>query len=199
MHVYQQDLGEHSVCLLIDPVKSLHGKLFLKAMRLKPEFMKMFTENKDKKDFSQNVVNNYQVTSADVFQEVPITISNCHLIDQYLWELGSSPTYAIGTTEENIIAAEQVLTPYQTLSATAMVEQTEAILGELNKYQTLSRARNKDDPRDKDAKPSRLDTLTLTAQLNTLSRHMCDVSHIAFESISLCEALQQAQQASSNI
>eukprot|EP01059_Diplonema_ambulator_P033916 TRINITY_DN7351_c0_g1_i1.p1 TRINITY_DN7351_c0_g1~~TRINITY_DN7351_c0_g1_i1.p1 ORF type:complete len:327 (+),score=115.10 TRINITY_DN7351_c0_g1_i1:73-1053(+) len=192
MYLYQSELGEHSVCLLFDPLKSLQGKLHLKALRLKPEFMKMLADNQDKADFSQNIINSYGVTSSDIFHEVPVVIRNCHLIDEFLWELGTSKEYGKETIEDNAVCSDMVLTEYQTLSATKMVEATEQTLSELSKYMNIVR-RGKLNPDEEH--PSRLETLYLTSVISNLSRHMCDVSHIAFESVSLCEALQQAQRA----
>eukprot|EP01064_Diplonema_japonicum_P032327 TRINITY_DN6040_c0_g1_i1.p1 TRINITY_DN6040_c0_g1~~TRINITY_DN6040_c0_g1_i1.p1 ORF type:complete len:325 (+),score=73.01 TRINITY_DN6040_c0_g1_i1:82-1056(+) len=195
MYLYHSDLGEHSVCLLFDPLKSLQGKLHLKALRLKPEFMKMFADNQDKADFSQNVVNNYGVSSSDIFHEVPVVIRNCHLIDEYLWELGTSEEYNKGITENNVVSTDMVLTAYQTLSATKMNEATEQILYELNKYINTCRRNKNAGVGEIEDNPTRLETLYLTSVISNLARHMCDVSHVAFESVALCEALQQAQRA----
>ena len=199
MSIYQSVLGaQNCVCLLFDPLKSLHGKLYLKALKLKPEFIKLYKENSDKKDFCQQVINSSQITSTDFFVELPVTIFNSHLIDEFLWELGTSPQYSLNcTTEDNVVASDLALSTYQTTSATAMVELSENVISELHKYLTLTRKKGSPEE-DRNHKPSRIETLFLTSQLANLSRHTCDVSHVAFESIALCEALQKAAPVSAN-
>ena len=196
MHMYQNVLGEHSVCLLFDPLKSLQGKLYLKALRLKPALMRMLKENADKKEFSQHIINSYGVTSMDIFQELPVSIHNCHLVDQFLWELGRSNEFQSGTTEENLVARDMALSPYQNIHAGGLVESAETVLAELQKYLQLTR-RNRQQAEGQDdrpmGKPSRLETLYSSSQLSSISKHLCDISHLTFESVSLADAIQQAQ------
>jgi len=197
MFVYQEELGEHSVCIVYDPLRSSQGRLYLKALRLKPEFMKMFRENgSEKQDFSQSKINEYMITSQDIFQEVPITVNNNQLIDAFLWELGTSHCFTDGvTTFENVVALDKETSTYQVKTAAALLETTDNICNELQKYQTLTRRR----PAGEEpvpavwGKPSRLETLFLVNQLNNLANHLQDVSHQCFESISLCESVQVAQ------
>eukprot|EP00755_Sulcionema_specki_P017173 Sspe_Gene.63785::Locus_36955_Transcript_1_2_Confidence_0.500_Length_1065::g.63785::m.63785/K03247/EIF3H; translation initiation factor 3 subunit H len=195
MFTYQQELGENCVCIIFDPLRSLHGKLYMKALRLKPEFMKMYKDNTETQDFSQGVINQYQLTSADIFQEVPLTIHNNLLTDVLLWELGSSSDYTKGnTTFENVVALDRVMSQYQTNNAQALLEATENIYMELGRYASTLRKRNQSDD-DRQSRPSRLETMYLINQINTLANHLKDISHISFESISLCQALQTAQTA----
>ena len=195
MAFYQDVLGEHTICLLFDPLKSLQGKLYLKALRLKPSFLKMLKDNQDKKDYSQHIINSHGVTSSDIFQEVPISINNCHLIDQVLWELGRSKEWQKGTTEENLVAQHMALSPYQNINAGTLVENAENVLDELKKYLSITRrSRQVQDNDDRaQGRPSRLETLYYSAQIHTMAKHVCDISHLTFESVSLAEAVQQAQ------
>eukprot|EP01061_Rhynchopus_euleeides_P002477 TRINITY_DN118_c0_g2_i1.p1 TRINITY_DN118_c0_g2~~TRINITY_DN118_c0_g2_i1.p1 ORF type:complete len:332 (+),score=162.48 TRINITY_DN118_c0_g2_i1:121-1116(+) len=194
MALYQEVLGEHTVCLLFDPLKSLQGKLYLKALRLKPQFLKMLKENADKKDFSQHIINNYSVTTLDIFNEVPISINNCHLIDQYLWELGRSQEWQQGTTEENLVAKHMALSPYQNISNGSLVENADNVLDELKKYMNITRrSRQMQDDDRQGGRPSRLETLYCSAQIHNLSKHIQDICHLTFESVSLAHAVQQAQ------
>eukprot|EP01062_Namystynia_karyoxenos_P029340 TRINITY_DN22066_c0_g1_i1.p1 TRINITY_DN22066_c0_g1~~TRINITY_DN22066_c0_g1_i1.p1 ORF type:complete len:334 (+),score=157.27 TRINITY_DN22066_c0_g1_i1:87-1088(+) len=195
MHVYQEELREHSVCIIYDPLRTSQGKLYMKALRLKKQFTDMFAYNQEKQDFSQSKINEHMITSMDIFQEVPITINNNHLIDAFLWELGQSSCFTRGVTSfQNVVAEDRDTSTYQVKTTAALLEATDNICGELQKYQTLTRRR----PPGEEApqvwgKPSRLETLFLINQLNHLANHLQDVSHQCFESIALCESIQAAQ------
>ncbi len=44
-----QELGPNAICLVFDPLKTTHGKLWLKALRLQDKFMQMYKAG----DFTQ--------------------------------------------------------------------------------------------------------------------------------------------------
>ena len=79
---YQTSIGE-SVCLIFDTAKTRKGFLSLKAFRLTPEAIALFKAQ----DFSPESIRNLQVSYRTLFQEVPITIKNSHLVNELMLEL----------------------------------------------------------------------------------------------------------------
>merc|ERR1719261_236394 len=98
----------------------------------------MFRENSEKQDFSQTKINDHNITSLDIFQEIPVTVNNNQLIDAFLWELGTSNCFTDGvTTFENVVALDKETSTYQVKTAAALLETTDNICSELQKYQIL--------------------------------------------------------------
>lgn len=190
MFVYQEELREHSVCVVYDPLRTSQGRLYMKALRLKKRFSEFFAGQ----DFSQAKVNEHMVTSMDILEELPISIRNNELIQAYLWELGLSPCFTRDVTFGNGVAEGKQTSTYQVLTASSLLEATDSVCMELQRYQALTRRRPGDDDRPSVwGRPSRLATLFLANQLGGLANHLHDVSQQCFESASLCDSLQAAQ------
>lgn len=189
MHVYQEELREHSVCVVYDPLRSSQGRLYLKALRLKKGFQEFFAGQ----DFSQAKLNEHHVTSMDMLEELPISIRNNQLIEAYLWELGLSPCFTNSVSFQNDVAQDKQTSTYQVLTAGALLEATDSVCVELQRYQALTRRRPTDDVPSAWGRPSRLETLFLANQLSGLANHLHDVSQQCFESASLCDSLQATQ------
>ena len=69
----------------IDPLRTTQGCLSLKAYRLTPEMMK-FYGNRDQ-DFSPESVKAAGISFEKMFEEIPITIKNSHLVNSMLCEI----------------------------------------------------------------------------------------------------------------
>ncbi|XP_056618363.1 eukaryotic translation initiation factor 3 subunit H-A isoform X1 [Triplophysa dalaica] len=81
---------EESVVLIYDPIKTAQGSLCLKAYRLTPKLMEICKE----KDFSPEGLKKAAVGFEHMFEEVPITIKNSHLINVLMWDLQEKSTVA---------------------------------------------------------------------------------------------------------
>lgn len=69
--------------LLLDPLMTAKGKLSLKALRMTPSMMQMCKEM----DFSPEVLKASGISFESMFEEVPIVISNSHLVNYLFCEI----------------------------------------------------------------------------------------------------------------
>ena len=73
---YQESI-KRCVCVVYDPQDAAQGAFFgLKALKLKDKFMKLFKEGK----VTAMSLNQEGITTRDVFQELPISVSNSSLV-----------------------------------------------------------------------------------------------------------------------
>jgi translation initiation factor 3 subunit H len=91
---YQTDLSPNAVVILYDPMQTAHGNLVLKCYRLTDEAVQL----------RQNGKNNF-INPRNIFQEVPVTLSNPGLVRSLLRDMGdglhgASP--ADGTTFDRL-------------------------------------------------------------------------------------------------
>jgi len=77
-----------SVLIIFDPIATRHGRLGIKAYRLKDCVMEQI---KSEKPFSASVLAEKKISTYDVFEEIPIVIKNHALIQGFLFELTKSP------------------------------------------------------------------------------------------------------------
>lgn len=84
VHFKMQDQIPFSVLLIYDPIATRHGRLAIRAFRLQDEVLKTF-----KKDpvCSIETLSDANVSTHDIFEEVPIVLHNHHLIHGFLFEL----------------------------------------------------------------------------------------------------------------
>ncbi|KAL3775219.1 hypothetical protein ACHAWO_007891 [Cyclotella atomus] len=74
---YQTDLSPNAVVILYDPMQTAHGNLVLKCYRLTDEAVRL----------RQNGKNNF-INPRNIFQEVPVTLSNPGLVRSLLRDMG---------------------------------------------------------------------------------------------------------------
>lgn len=82
-HFAYQTSIEESVCLIFDTAKNNRGILSLKALRLTPMAIKLYSEG----EFDAESIKNCKLTHDVLFEEVPIIIRNSHLVNELLLEL----------------------------------------------------------------------------------------------------------------
>eukprot|EP00127_Corallochytrium_limacisporum_P005231 Clim_evm48s201 gene=Clim_evmTU48s201 len=80
--VYQDQI-EQSVCLLYDPLRTAKGTLCLRALRLTQKFMDLYRAS----DFSHIAIRQANLSYNDIFEELPIKISNSSLMQVLLHEV----------------------------------------------------------------------------------------------------------------
>jgi len=84
-----QSIVEDSICLIYDPVKTLQGNLVMKAYRLSQNALKLCY-----KDFSPESIKKMGLTYDTLFEELPVTIRNSHLVNILLCEIALKQTTA---------------------------------------------------------------------------------------------------------
>jgi len=84
VHFKMQDQIPFSVLLIYDPIATRHGRLAIRAFRLQDEVIATF-----KKDpvCSIESLSQANISTHDIFEEVPIVLHNHHLIHGFLFEL----------------------------------------------------------------------------------------------------------------
>jgi len=81
MFDYQSQI-EDSIVLIYDPIKTNQGLLNIRAYRLSPEAMKLCY-----KDFSPESIKKARITYETLFEELPVTIKNSHLVNIMMCEM----------------------------------------------------------------------------------------------------------------
>jgi len=72
---YQESI-KRCVCVVYDPQEAAQGSFGLKVLKLKDKFLKLFKEGK----VTATKLNQEGITSKDMFQELPITVTNSSLV-----------------------------------------------------------------------------------------------------------------------
>lgn len=72
---YQESI-KCCVCIAYDPQAAAQGSFGLRAMKLKDKFLKLFREGQ----ISASTLNQEGITARDIFQDLPITITNSSLV-----------------------------------------------------------------------------------------------------------------------
>lgn len=81
-------LNERTVALVYDAARSTQGALSIRSFRLTPQLMNAMKDGK----FTTESLQKYSLTYKELFQELPVTIHNSHLVNSLLHQLSSSPS-----------------------------------------------------------------------------------------------------------
>ncbi|KAI8537712.1 hypothetical protein RHMOL_Rhmol09G0046000 [Rhododendron molle] len=79
---YQENI-RRCVCIIYDPSKSNQGVLALKALKLSDSFMELYRSN----NFIGEKLREKNLSWMDIFEEIPIKVSNSALISAFMTEL----------------------------------------------------------------------------------------------------------------
>eukprot|EP00218_Dolichomastix_sp_CCMP3274_P013735 CAMPEP_0170143702 /NCGR_PEP_ID=MMETSP0033_2-20121228/12600_1 /TAXON_ID=195969 /ORGANISM="Dolichomastix tenuilepis, Strain CCMP3274" /LENGTH=337 /DNA_ID=CAMNT_0010380169 /DNA_START=10 /DNA_END=1023 /DNA_ORIENTATION=+ len=79
---YQENI-KRCVCIIYDPLRSAQGALSLRAIRLTEKFMDLYRDT----DFTAERVLEKGLSWGDIFQEIPVTISNSALVSALMGQL----------------------------------------------------------------------------------------------------------------
>ena len=79
---YQENI-RRCVCIIYDPLRSGQGVLAMKALRLQDSFMDLYKNT----DFSGEKLREKNLSWVDIFEEIPIKISNSALVGTIMTEL----------------------------------------------------------------------------------------------------------------
>jgi len=79
---YQHSI-EESIVLIYDPLRTSKGHLSLKALRLTPAMMQLYSE----KEFSPEAIRKAGINFENMFDEIPVVVKNSHLVNALCCEL----------------------------------------------------------------------------------------------------------------
>ncbi|KAE8658416.1 Eukaryotic translation initiation factor 3 subunit H [Hibiscus syriacus] len=82
---YQENI-RRCVCIIYDPSRSNQGVLALKALKLSDSFMELYRTN----NFTGEKLREKNLSWVDIFEEIPIKVSNSALISAFMTELESN-------------------------------------------------------------------------------------------------------------
>lgn len=102
---FQVEFGTRCICLVFDPIRTTRGKIAIKALRLTSKFIKLVKDsiasvNREENGLPANAVLSFEdalisqellaklnVTSDDIFEELPIKIQNSSLVEAFLVDI----------------------------------------------------------------------------------------------------------------
>jgi len=75
-----------AVLIMYDPSATTRGRLVLRSFRLSDKFMTFY----ESKEYSASKIQNMDMSSKEIFQELPLKVHNSHLVHGFLFELRES-------------------------------------------------------------------------------------------------------------
>lgn len=216
-NAYQTSI-EESVCLIFDSAKTSKGFLSLKAYRLTPQAIELYKTS----DFTAENISKLKVSYSQLFDEVPITIKNSHLVNEVLLELSEEIPTERGNQFLDLGTADVLETQLKHLMDSVDEVNQESI--KFNKYQTMAMkqfqdktrylqrrqqensaraARNEEELPEEDinkifkplAPPSRLNSLILSGQILSSADQVSQFCSQSLAKWFATEALQEAKMA----
>jgi translation initiation factor 3 subunit H len=187
---YQTELGPNCVCLVYDPLRTTHGKLCLRALRLKDTFMKLYKSQ----DFTQETIKEKKFTCDDIFEELPLVIHNNSLIDAFIAELSMNKSFVQQAALD--VSFGLNTTGYLTKSMESVVDGVDELWQSFQRY-ALDQKRFKQsemygkESDRKPPKPSRLDSLLIGKQLLNHCSYLEVTTLDNFEYLYFADTLQK--------
>jgi translation initiation factor 3 subunit H len=211
---YQENI-KTGVCLVYDPLKTAQGTLSLKAVRLTDSFMDLFRSG----NFSQESLVKKEVTSADIFREIPIRITNSALVRALLIDFDNSNRLNCDFDRLNLTT-----NPFLEKNLEFLIDCIDDLSVELNKFQyhqrnvqrirsqqeaylqkkkqeTHARRLGGEDVAEEDTsamqlfkpipEPSRLESLLITSQVNQYCRQINSFAGQSCSKLFLLGGLQE--------
>jgi len=185
------------VVLVYDPLKATQGELALKAYRMTDAFMKLYSTN----NFTHESLANSRLAFNSIFEEIPIKITNSHLLKAFLFDLEKSGSVVDAATEFERL--DLATNPFLEKNLEVLIQCVDDFANEQNKYQNyqknLARQQqylnkkkqagyNLEDLNFKPIQPpSQLESLLLT---NQISNYCDQITRFAGQSANKLYALQ---------
>ncbi|CAM8914899.1 hypothetical protein QQ045_032983 [Rhodiola kirilowii] len=214
---YQENI-KRCVCIIYDPSRSNQGVLALKAMKLSDSFMDLYRSSNG--SFSGEKLREKNLTWVDIFEEIPIKVSNSALISAFMTELeADSPVtqcdydrLRLSTNpfmERNLefltecmddLAVEQQKFQYHYRNVSRQQAQQQAWLQKRRTENMTRKAAGEEllpeeDPSNPLFKPiqepSRLDSLLITNQIANYCNQINGVAGQSFSKLHLMKALHE--------
>ncbi|KAJ1696938.1 hypothetical protein LUZ63_005450 [Rhynchospora breviuscula] len=123
---YQENI-RRCVCIIYDPSRSNQGVVALKALRLSDSFMDLYRSN----NFNGEKLREKKLSWVDVFEEIPIKVSNSALISAFMTELEpDSPVTQCDFDRLKLSSA-----PFMERNLEFLIECMDDLTAEQNKFQ----------------------------------------------------------------
>lgn len=205
---YQTSI-EESICLIFDTAKNDLGFLSLKAFRLTPMAIQLYKEG----EFNADSIKNLKLSHDNLFQEVPISIKNSHLVNELLLELGEQIPAEAGKQFLNLGCANILEDQLKFLTETVDELNQESIkynkyhqtamrqFQEKARYNETRKARGEKPATHEDLNkvfnpippPSRLNALVLAGQTLSSAENVSQFCNQALAKWFVTESLQKAK------
>ncbi|THU46579.1 hypothetical protein C4D60_Mb09t06420 [Musa balbisiana] len=128
---YQENI-RRCVCIIYDPSRSSQGAFALKALKLTDSFMDLHRKN----NFTGEKLREKKLSWVDIFEEIPIKISNSALISAFMTELEpESPVCQCDYDRLKLSTA-----PYMERNLEFLIDCMEDLSSEQNKFQYYYRS-----------------------------------------------------------
>jgi len=125
-----QDSLKKSVVLYYDPVKTSQGNFTLRAFRLSSKFFRVLKNE----TFTKECLAKYDLSSSDIFEEIPLVVSNSSLVNAYLFELQES-----GNLNSNFKELELGTSPYLEKNFEALIENFDLLAKQQSEFEYYKR------------------------------------------------------------
>ncbi|CAL9135198.1 unnamed protein product [Musa textilis] len=128
---YQENI-RRCVCIIYDPSRSSQGALALKALKLTDSFMDLHRKN----NFTGEKLREKKLSWVDIFEEIPIKISNPALISAFMTEL--EPESPVAQCDYDRLKLSTA--PYMERNLEFLIDCMEDLSSEQNKFQYYYRS-----------------------------------------------------------
>ncbi|GAB2278233.1 Eukaryotic translation initiation factor 3 subunit H [Dionaea muscipula] len=212
---YQENI-KRCVCIIYDPSKSNQGVLALKALKLSDSFMELYRNN----NFTGEKLREKNLTWVDIFEEIPIKVSNSPLISAFMKELEADS----GVTQCDLDRLQLSTKPYMERNLEFLMECMDDLSQEQQKFQyhyrnvarqqtqqqawlqkrrveNMARKAAGEEPLPEEdplnpifkplPEPSRLETFLLTNQISNYCNQINGVAGLSFNRLYLMKALHE--------
>ncbi|KAL3724475.1 hypothetical protein ACJRO7_029619 [Eucalyptus globulus] len=212
---YQENI-RRCVCIIYDPSRSNQGVLALKALKLSDSFMELYRNN----NFTGEKLREKNLSWVDIFEEIPIKVSNSALISAFMTELeadspatqcdydrlklSSSPfvernmEFLIECMDD--LSVEQQKFQYYYRNVSRQQAQQQAWLQKRRSENMARKAAGEEPLPEEDPsnpvfkplpEPSRLDSFLITNQISNYCNQINGVAGQSFSRLYLMKALQE--------
>mmetsp|Transcript_10004 Transcript_10004/g.32433 ORF Transcript_10004/g.32433 Transcript_10004/m.32433 type:complete len:329 (+) Transcript_10004:34-1020(+) len=209
---YQESI-KHCVCIIYDPVRSQQGVLSLKALKLRDNFMEVYKGS----TFTEAALKKAGLSWTDVFQEIPVTITNSPLSTAMMAEIQSESM----STQADFDRMSLSTNPFMEKNLEFLIEcmddlaveqqkmvfyqrnlqrygQQQAQWQQKRRVENATRKANGDEPLPEEdpslkapTEPSKLDSFLITNQISNYCGQIKDFSSQSLQKLYLMEGLHQ--------
>ncbi|KAG6787297.1 hypothetical protein POTOM_008936 [Populus tomentosa] len=123
---YQENI-KRCVCIIYDPSRANQGALALKALKLSDSFMDLYRNN----NFTGEKLREKNLSWVDIFEEIPIKVSNSALISAFMTELEADTP----VTQCDYDRLQLSTSPYLERNVEFLIECMDDLSGEQQKFQ----------------------------------------------------------------
>uniref|UniRef100_A0A0D6R8E6 Eukaryotic translation initiation factor 3 subunit H n=1 Tax=Araucaria cunninghamii TaxID=56994 RepID=A0A0D6R8E6_ARACU len=123
---YQENI-RRCVCIIYDPVRSGQGVLALKALKLQDSFMDLYKNQ----EFTGEKLREKNLTWVDIFEEIPVKISNSALVSAFMAELETDSPVTQGDYDKLVLSTN----PFIEKNLEFLIECMDDLSGEQQRFQ----------------------------------------------------------------